>query len=85
MGHQLNIKNREASALATELAQLTGESVTAAVTRALRERLDRERRVRTKAARMEAMLAMGREIRAHMREPVSSDTGWLYDEDGLPA
>jgi hypothetical protein len=30
------------------------------------------------------MLAIGREIRAHMREPVSSDTNWMYDENGLP-
>ena len=43
---QLNIKNDEAHKLATELAGLTGESLTAAVTLALRERLARERRRR---------------------------------------
>jgi antitoxin VapB len=42
----LNIKNDEAHWLATELAQLTGESLTLAVTLALRERLARERRRR---------------------------------------
>jgi antitoxin VapB len=42
----LNIKNDEAHKLATELANLTGESLTAAVTVALRERLARERRRR---------------------------------------
>ena len=42
----LNIKNDEAHKLATELAQLTGENLTAAVTLALRERLTRERRRR---------------------------------------
>ena len=40
----LNIKNDEAHKLATELAQLTGENLTSAVTLALRERLARERR-----------------------------------------
>lgn len=34
----LNIKNDEAHKLASELAQLTGESLTSAVTLALRER-----------------------------------------------
>ena len=42
----LNIKNDEAHQLATELAQLTGENLTSAVTLALRERLARERRRR---------------------------------------
>ena len=42
----LVIKNDEAHKLATELSGLTGESLTAAVTRALRERLARERRRR---------------------------------------
>ena len=39
----LNIKNREAHLLAEELAKLTGESMTTAVTIALRERLARVR------------------------------------------
>ena len=37
---QLNIKNGEAYRLATELATLTGESLTEAVTKALAERLE---------------------------------------------
>ena len=40
----LNIKSREAHELAAELARLTGESMTKAVTEALRERLERKRR-----------------------------------------
>ena len=43
----LNIKNEETCQLASELAQLTGETVTGAITVALRERLEREKRVRT--------------------------------------
>ena len=38
----LNIKNEETCRLARELAQLTGESMTGAITVALRERLERE-------------------------------------------
>jgi hypothetical protein len=36
-------------------------------------------------AEVARMLAFGREIRAHMREPITSDHGYLYDEaTGLP-
>jgi antitoxin VapB len=87
MNQQLNIKNAEARALADALATLTGESLTEAVTVALRERLEREQRARAREARIARLLELGREIRAHMREPVSSaDHGALYDpETGLPA
>ena len=40
----LNIKSSEADRLARELAAVTGESLTAAVTKALAERLERCRR-----------------------------------------
>jgi antitoxin VapB len=49
MGMQLNIKSDDAYALASELATLTGESLTAAVTEAIRQRLERERRPRVDA------------------------------------
>jgi antitoxin VapB len=39
----LNIKNEQTHALARELAEITGESITGAVTVAVRERLDRLR------------------------------------------
>jgi antitoxin VapB len=42
----LSIKTDDADRLARELARLTGESMTEAVTRALAERLDRERATR---------------------------------------
>jgi hypothetical protein len=35
-------------------------------------------------AEVERMLAMGREIRRHMTEPVSSDLSALHDEEGFP-
>ena len=44
----LNIRNPEAERLASELARQTGESKTEAVTKALRDRLMRVRRERTK-------------------------------------
>ena len=42
----LSIKTEEADRLARELAQLTGESMTEAVTNALSQRLERERAAR---------------------------------------
>jgi antitoxin VapB len=42
----LSIKTTEADALASSLSRLTGETITEAVTAALRERLQRERRRR---------------------------------------
>lgn len=84
MGAQLNIKSDDAYRLASRLAELTGESLTSVVTKALRAELEREERRRDVAETVKRMLEMGREIRAHMREPVSSDTSWMYDENGLP-
>jgi antitoxin VapB len=84
MGAQLNIKSEDAYRLASRLAELTGESLTTVVTRALRTELDREEKQRDIEARVDRVLEIAREIRAHMREPVSSDTSWLYDENGLP-
>ncbi len=84
MGTQLNIKSDDAYRLASELAELTGENLTIAVTEALRERLERQRKARDIEAKVERMMAAAREIRAHMREPVSSDHSFLYDDDGLP-
>jgi antitoxin VapB len=48
---QLNIKDAEATRLARELAELTGESQTEAVRTALRERLEREKTEREKTER----------------------------------
>lgn len=87
MGHQLNLKSDEAYRLASELAALKGESLTEAVTVALRERLARE----SKAASREARLARIREhaaaIRAGLDGPLTNAEvdALLYDpETGLP-
>jgi antitoxin VapB len=84
MGAQLNIKSEDAYRLASRLSELTGESLTTVVTKALQAELEKEERRRDVTATVERMLAMGREIRAHMREPASSDTSWMYDEHGFP-
>jgi|HubBroStandDraft_6_1064221.scaffolds.fasta_scaffold2946938_2 antitoxin VapB len=85
MGQQLNIKSEDAYRLASELAELTGESLTAAVTTALRERLERERTERNRETRIRRVRAITADIRHHMEHPLpSSDHSWLYDEDGLP-
>jgi antitoxin VapB len=83
----LNIKNEEADRLARELADLTGESVTAAVTEALRERLAREHRQRRRKAAPEELLEIARDIASRMKEPWKSIDidELLYDEKtGLP-
>jgi antitoxin VapB len=81
----LNIKNEKTHRLVRELAKATGESMTAAVDRAVQERLERVRRDR-KGDLAQRLLQIGRECAAHMKEPyLSIDHGeMLYDEKGLP-
>lgn len=81
----LNIKNPETYKLARELAAVSGESITEAVTKAVRERLERIKR-ETGPGLAEELLAIGRDCAAHLREPYRSiDHGeLLYDERGLP-
>ena len=81
----LNIKNEETHRLARELARLTGESMTAAVDKAVRERLEKVRKTK-KDGLAERLLKIGRECAAHLKEPYRSiDHGdLLYDEKGLP-
>ncbi len=81
----LNIKNEKTHRLVRDLARATGESMTAAVDRAVRERLQRVRRDK-KGNLAERLLQIGQECAAHMKEPfLSIDHGeMLYDEKGLP-
>ena len=55
----LNIKNPETHRLATDLARLTGETLTQAVTEAVRERLARISRQRQKATAAELLAIRG--------------------------
>jgi antitoxin VapB len=81
----LNIKDEKTHRMAKELARLTGESMTAAVNEALRERLERVRG-RSKKDMAERILAIGRECAARLKEPYKSMNvdDLLYDEKGLP-
>ena len=80
-----NIKNDEAHRLAKKLAGLTGESMTAAVTEALRERLERVRHAKS-GNLADRLLAIGKKTAAHLKEPFRSadHADLLYDERGLP-
>jgi antitoxin VapB len=67
------------------LADLTGESMTAVVAQAVRERLDRLRR-EWEAGLAARLLAIGKDCAAHLKEPFRSieHGDLLYDECGLP-
>ena len=82
----MNIKNDEAHRLAQELAELTNETMSAAVTRAIRERLERVRRLQRRDRLAERLLAIGKDCAPRLKEPFrSAEHGdLLYDEDGLP-
>jgi len=81
----LNIKNEDTNRLAHELAGLTGESITTAVTVAVRERLDRLQQSK-RGALSERLLKIGKDCAAHLKEPfLTVEHGdLLYDEKGLP-
>lgn len=85
MGAQLNIKSEDAYQLASELAGLTGESLTTAVTRAISERLERERRAQDRDERLRKANEILADIRSRLGYPLpSSNHDWLFDDDGLP-
>lgn len=81
----LNIRNEEAESLAAALAKLTGESKTAAVTKALRERLMRVSREKRKRDRIAELTDIAlRCARRPVLDPRSADEILGYDENGLP-
>ena len=82
----LNIKNDETCRLARELADLTGESMTGAITTALRERLERETHARSVEARVKEIRAIAERCAAKLGPgPSAVEHGdYLYDERGLP-
>ncbi len=81
----LNIRNEETEQLAATLAKLTGETKTEAVTQALRERIERVRRGRTRKRLADEL----DEIALHcsalpVRDARTADEIMGYDEHGLP-
>jgi antitoxin VapB len=94
---QLNIKDSETHILAQSLAKATGETMTEAVTLAIRERLERARDDRKSGQLREAeaelcrkaeKLSVLREISAQTAEllkgPPLDHAEMLNDENGLP-
>lgn len=82
----MNIKNPETELLARELARQTGESITTAVTVAIRERLERHKTNR-KAGLAEWLNKLSRETGPLMDDGKTSTDllNDLYDKDtGLP-
>jgi antitoxin VapB len=82
----MNIKNPHTHELARELAGLTGETVTQAVTVALQERLDRLRDEAGAEERIRRMEELSRDIARRLGpDALAIDHGdLLYDERGLP-
>lgn len=79
----MNIKNPETEKLIRELAAVTGEGQTEAVTKAVRERLERVRS-KDRTGLAEKLLAIGRETAPYLRD-VPDHADLLYDLDtGLP-
>jgi antitoxin VapB len=81
----LNIKNERTHRLIKQLARLTGESMTAAVDQAVRERLERVRKPKP-STRLERMMKIAQETGPLWKEPYKSmdHADLLYDENGLP-
>lgn len=81
----LNIKNDETYELAKRLASLTGETMTQAVTVALRDRLTREKAKRNRAGVAQRLMEIGRRSAGR---PVLDDRGpdeiIGYDDQGAP-
>jgi antitoxin VapB len=79
----LNIKDPEAHELAQAIVRVTGESMTRAVTEALRERYARIEHRRTKAS-VEELLAIADRAASHVKRPYLDHAELLYDQNGLP-
>ena len=80
----LSLKNEETERLARELARITGESLTVAVTVALKERLERQKK---REGRLEWLDRITKETAAIMNDGRTSTEliEELYDpETGLP-
>lgn len=80
----LNIRNKDAERLAAELAKQTGETKTDAVIKALRERLERVRRRRSKRRLADELDEIARHCAGlPVLDARSPDEIVGYDEHGL--
>jgi len=82
----LNIKDEAADTLARELAAETGESITTAVTVAVRERLERLRGAVPRERRREELTRIAqRSAKRRIRDGRDADEILGYDADGVPS
>ena len=82
----LNIKNQETCELARELAELTDDTMTGAITIALRERLEQVKRKRDREALLRDIRAIAERCAAKMGPGPSSEEiiEDMYGEFGEP-
>ncbi len=82
----LNIKNPETYRLVRELAEITGESMTTAVTEAVRDRLTRVRQPENQGSMADRLHEIATDMRARLPQDFleADPTDLLYDRDGLP-
>ena len=81
----LNIRSKQAEELAGALAKLTGETKTEAVTQALRERIERVRRARSKRRLADELDSIAMHCAAlPVQDPRSAEEILGYDESGVP-
>lgn len=82
----LNIRNTEAERLAAELARQTGETKTEAVIKALRDRLVRVRRGRSKRTLSDELEQIAKDCASlPVRDSRAADDILGYNEHGLPS
>jgi antitoxin VapB len=79
----LNVKDPEAHRLAQAIAKVTGETLTRAVTEALRERYGRLQK-RDPEILAADLRSIARRAAAHINRPYLDHAEFLYDEHGLP-
>ena len=80
----LNIKDRETHQLAQELAKETGETMTRAVTNALREQLKRVRAQRSATMLARDLVTIGRRCAQTLKRKPVDHAELLYDDRGVP-
>lgn len=82
----LNIKNKEVYTLASELAMMTGQSMTSVVLDALRIQRKRLSQRENTETRVQELMAIAARCAKHIRQPASAveHGDMLYDESGMP-
>jgi antitoxin VapB len=79
----LNVKDPEAHRLAQAIAKATGETMTRAVTEALRERYERLQQHDPEILAAD-IRGIAQRASTHIKRPYPDHAEFLYDEHGLP-